>query len=403
MKNEVTYEMIREAKAGLSGIARHTDLVPSHILSIPGKRNVFIKTECLQFTGSFKLRGAYNRIRMLSEEAKRRGVIAASAGNHAQGVALAAKYLGIPATLVMPKGTPLVKVNATRNHGADIVLKGKVYDDACREALALAEETGAAFIHAFDDPYVIAGQGTIGLEIMEDEPQIDQIVVPIGGGGLAAGICSAVKEKHPHVKVIGVEASGAACMKKSLEAGAIQTTESAMTLADGIAVKTPGEYTFDICSRYLDEIVTVEEDEIAYAILTLMEKRKLIAEGAGAVPLAAMLFNRFDAKGNVALVLSGGNVDINSLQRIVNQGLIKAGRLAYISVSMEDRPAELARFLNLISENGGVVTALKQRFENASFGGKIARMDIVLEANDSAHMDQLMRISGENGFSVQRK
>lgn len=403
MENIVTYEMILDAAEKLKGVARHTAMVPSHILSIPGERNVFFKAECLQFTGSFKLRGAYNRIVRLSEEEKKRGIVAASAGNHAQGVALAAHTLGIKATIAMPEATPLAKIVATKNHGAEVVLSGTVYDDAYKKAMDIVSETGAVFIHPFDDPYVIAGQGTIGLEIMEDNPDTDTIVVPIGGGGLAAGICIAVKEKYPHVKIIGVEAAGAACMKEAIEKGDITSLESARTMADGIAVKTPGKLTYDICSRYLDEIVTVEEDEIAHAMLTLIEKRKLMAEGAGAVALAAMLYEKFDTRGNIALVLSGGNVDITRLQRILNQGLAKAGRLVSLSVRMEDKPYELARFINLITENGGMVSALRQSYDNVYSGGREAKLDIVLQTNGFEHIEKIIAIAEEAGFIVEKK
>lgn len=403
MENIVTYEMILDAAERLKGVARHTAMVPSHILSIPGERNIFFKAECLQFTGSFKLRGAYNRIARLSEEEKKRGIVAASAGNHAQGVALAAHTLGIKATIVMPEATPLAKIAATKNHGAEVVLSGSVYDDAYNKAMEIVSETGAVFIHPFDDPYVIAGQGTIGLEIMEDNPDTDTIVVPIGGGGLAAGICVAVKEKYPHVKIIGVEAAGAACMKEAIEKGGVESLESARTMADGIAVKTPGNLTYDICSRYLDEIVTVEEDEIAFAMLTLIEKRKLMAEGAGAVALAAMLSDKFDTRGNIALVLSGGNVDITRLQKILNQGLEKAGRLVNVLVSMQDKPAELARFINLITDNGGMVSEVRQSYENIYFGGSITRLDVMLETNGVEHIEKLIGIARDNGFEMKRK
>ena len=394
----VTLGMILEARERLKKAVRSTDLVQSQVLSIPGKRDVFLKTECLQYTGSFKLRGAYNRVALLTPEEKKCGVIASSAGNHAQGVALAATKFGVKSTIVMPEGAPLAKVAATRGYGAEVVLHGQVYDDAYQEACRIQKETGAVFVHPFNDPYVIAGQGSIGLEIMDSRPDIDTVVVPIGGGGMASGIAAAIKLLNPQVKVIGVEASGAASMLASREAGHIVTLPKAHTIADGIAVKTPGEMTFDMCQKYVDEIVTVEEGEIAGAILTLLEKCKIVAEGAGAVSVAAVLYEKFDASGKVACVVSGGNIDVTTLQRILDQGLMKSGRMARIRTVIEDRPGHLARLLSVVSQSGANVISIHHNRSNTAIG--TSYLELLLETNDFDHLDQVQAKLRENGYQL---
>ena len=396
----VSLGMILEARERLKKVVRSTDLVPSQMLAIPGRREVFLKTECLQYTGSFKLRGAYNRIAMLTPEERQRGVIASSAGNHAQGVALAAQKFGIKATIVMPAGAPLAKVAATRGYGAEVVLHGAVYDDAYAEACRLQEESGAVFIHPFNDPYVIAGQGSIGLEIMDANSDITTVVVPIGGGGMASGIAAAVKELHPEVKVIGVQAAGAPSMLESRRAGHIVTLNSASTMADGIAVKTPGDLTFAMCEKYLDDIVTVDEDEIAGAILMLLEKCKIVAEGAGAASVAAVLYDKFDTSGRVACVVSGGNVDVTTLQHILDQGLMKAGRMARIHTVIQDRPGHLARLLSLISESGANVISIQHDRTSVMSGVGRALVDLQIETNDFDHLERLHAVLKENGYQV---
>ena len=394
----VTLGMILEARERLKKAVRSTDLVQSQVLSIPGKRDVFLKTECLQYTGSFKLRGAYNRVALLTPEEKKCGVIASSAGNHAQGVALAATKFGVKSTIVMPEGAPLAKVAATRGYGAEVVLHGQVYDDAYQEACRIQKETGAVFVHPFNDPYVIAGQGSIGLEIMDSRPDIDTVVVPIGGGGMASGVAAAIKLLNPQVKVIGVEASGAASMLASREAGHIVTLPKAHTIADGIAVKTPGEMTFDMCQKYVDEIVTVEEGEIAGAILTLLEKCKIVAEGAGAVSVAAVLYEKFDTSGKVACVVSGGNIDVTTLQRILDQGLMKSGRMARIRTVIEDRPGHLARLLSVVSQSGANVISIHHNRSNTAIG--TSYLELLLETNDFDHLDQVQAKLREPGYQL---
>ncbi len=396
----VSLGMILEARERLKKAVRSTDLVPSQILAIPGRREVFLKTECLQYTGSFKLRGAYNRISMLSPEERERGVIASSAGNHAQGVALAAAKFGTKATIVMPAGAPLAKVAATRSYGAEVVLHGAVYDDAYAEACRIQEESGAVFIHPFNDPCVVAGQGSIGLEIMDANPDINTVVVPIGGGGMASGIAAAVKLLHPEVKVIGVQAAGAPSMLESRRAGKIVTLPNASTIADGIAVKTPGDLTFAMCQKYLDDIVTVDEDEIAGAILMLLEKCKIVAEGAGAVSVAAVMYEKFDTSGKVACVVSGGNIDVTTLQRILDQGLMKSGRMARIHTVIQDRPGHLARLLAVISESGANVVSIQHDRTSSGSGIGMALLDLLLETNDFEHLSRVHELMKENGYTV---
>ena len=396
----VTLGMILEARERLKSAVRLTDLVPSQVLAIPGRREVFLKTECLQYTGSFKLRGAYNCIAMMSDEDRRRGVIASSAGNHAQGVALAASKFGIKSTIVMPAGAPLAKVAATKGYGAHVVLHGAVYDDAYHEACRIQQETGATFVHPFNDPYVIAGQGSIGLEIMDSNPAIDTVVVPVGGGGMISGISAAVKLLHPNVRVVGVQAAGAPSMLKSRESGKVITLEKASTIADGIAVKTPGELTFAMCQKYVDEIVIVDEDEIAGAILMLLEKCKIVAEGAGAVSVAAVLYEKFDTSGKVACVVSGGNIDVTTLQRILDQGLMKSGRMTRIHTVIEDRPGHLARLLAVISESGANVVSIQHDRTNATSSIGMALLDLLLETNDFEHLERVHTLMRENGYSV---
>ena len=396
----VSLGMILEARERLKKAVRSTDLVPSQILAIPGRREVFLKTECLQYTGSFKLRGAYNRISMLTPEERERGVIASSAGNHAQGVALAAAKFGTKATIVMPAGAPLAKVAATRSYGAEVVLHGAVYDDAYAEACRIQQETGAVFVHPFNDPYVIAGQGSIGLEIMDANPDINTVVVPIGGGGMASGIAAAIKLLHPEVKLVGVQAAGAPSMLESWRAGKIVTLANASTIADGIAVKTPGDLTFAMCEKYLDEIVTVDEDEIAGAILMLLEKCKIVAEGAGAASVAAVLYEKFDTTGKVACVVSGGNIDVTTLQRILDQGLMKSGRMARIHTVIQDRPGHLARLLAVISESGANVVSIQHDRTSSGSGIGMALLDLLLETNDFEHLRRVHELMKENGYQV---
>ena len=391
--------MILEARERLKGVAQRTGMVQFKALSDESSQ-VYLKTEDLQNTGSFKVRGAYIKIASLSAEERACGVIASSAGNHAQGVALAAKAFGVPATIVMPAGAPLSKVKATRELGANVVLHGTVYDDAYAEACRLQKETGATFIHPFDDPMVIAGQGTIGLEIMDDLPDVNTIVVPIGGGGLASGVAAAVKMLHPHVRVIGVQAAGAAGMKASLDAGHIVELPSAKTIADGIAVKRPGENTFELCRQYLDQVVTVDDDEIAQAILFLMERGKMVAEGAGAAPVAAILNRKFDVTGKVAAVISGGNIDVTMLSRIIEKGLLRAGRVSKLRIILHDRPGQLEQVSRIIGGNGANVMAIHHDRTDVDLDIRDAILEITMETQDREHAQRIIAALREAGFNV---
>ncbi|MBP3656159.1 MAG: threonine ammonia-lyase [Clostridia bacterium] len=395
----VTLGMILEARERLKGVAQRTGLVQFKALS-DERMQVYLKTEDLQNTGSFKVRGAYIKIASLSKEEKACGVIASSAGNHAQGVALAARAFGVPATIVMPATAPISKVMATRELGAQVVLHGSVYDDAYAEAMRLQEETGATFIHPFDDPMVIAGQGTIGLEIMDDLPDVSAIVVPIGGGGLISGVAAAVKMLHPHVRVIGVQASGAAGMKASLEAGEVVSLPTAKTIADGIAVKRPGELTFALCREYVDEVVTVDDDEIAQAILFLMERGKMVAEGAGAAPVAAILNGKIGAEGKVAAVISGGNIDVTMISRIIEKGLLRAGRVSKLRIIMQDRPGQLELVSSIIGGNGANVMAIHHDRTDVNLDIRDAILEITMETQDRAHAQRIIAALREAGFDV---
>ena len=395
----LTLGMILEARERLKGVAQRTGLVHFKALSDEDSQ-IYLKTEDLQSTGSFKLRGAYIKIASLTPEERACGVIASSAGNHAQGVALAARAFDTPATIVMPEGAPLSKVKATRELGANVVLHGNVYDDAYAEACRLQAETGATFIHPFDDPMVIAGQGTIGLEIMDDMPDVRTIVVPIGGGGLASGVAAAVKMLHPDVRVVGVQASGAAGMKASIEAGHVVELDSAKTIADGIAVKKPGELTFELCSRYVDEIVTVDDDEIAQAILLLMERGKMVAEGAGATAVAAIMSRKFDVSGKVVAVISGGNIDVTMISRIIEKGLLRAGRVSKLRILMQDRPGQLEQVSRLIAGAGANVMAVHHDRTDVDLDIRDAILEITMETQDREHAQRVIKALREAGFKV---
>ncbi|MBS7176261.1 MAG: threonine ammonia-lyase, partial [Clostridiales bacterium] len=327
----LTLDKIYHASYVLKEVIRPTDLI--HAPNLNPESEIYLKTENLQVTGSFKVRGAYYKMSQLSDEEKSHGVIACSAGNHAQGVALAATKNGIKSLICLPDGAPISKVEATKRYGADVCLVKGTYDDAYQRALQLRDEKGYTFVHPFDDELVIAGQGTIGLELMEQLPKMDAVIVPIGGGGLISGVAYAVKSLNPDIKVYGVQAAGAPSMFNSIHGHEIQNLTEVSTIADGIAVKTPGEHTYEICSKYVDEIVTVTDDEISSAILTLIEQQKLIAEGAGAVSVAAAMFNKVPVKGKkVVCLVSGGNIDVTILSRVINRGLLKAGRSADITI-----------------------------------------------------------------------
>ena len=393
----LTMEMLEDARMALRGVARQTPLDPARGLG----KNVYIKAENLQLTGAFKLRGAYNKIRSLSRDEAARGVIACSAGNHAQGIAWSAAKLGIKSIICMPAGAPISKVEATRGYGAEVVLIPGVYDDAAREAERLTQEHGYTFAHPFNDPLVIAGQGTIGLEILEQLPEAEQIVVPIGGGGLISGIAFAVKHLKPECRVIGVQAAGAASMYLSRHSGMPTELRSVSTIADGIAVKKPGDLTFDLCQRYVDEIVTVGEDEIASAILALMEGQKTVAEGAGATPVAACMFGKVDtSEKKTVCVVSGGNVDVTTLSRVITKGLSKSGRLVELTTKVTDKPGSLLQLIQLVSQSGANILTINHSREDRDSEVGACIVSLVLETRNSDHVAAIKLALSDAGYPL---
>lgn len=393
----LTLKMIEEARDALKGVARVTPLNPTKNLG----KNVYIKCENLQLTGAFKLRGAYNKLRTLSPEERERGVIACSAGNHAQGIALSATKLGIKSVICMPAGAPISKIEATRNYGAEVVLVPGVYDDAAAEAQRLCQEKGYTFAHPFNDPYVMAGQGTLGLEILEQLPEVEQIIVPIGGGGLIAGVACAVKHLKPSCRVIGVQAEGAASMWVSHNQGKITTLSSVSTIADGIAVKVPGDLTFALCEQYVDEIVTVRDSEIAAAIVALMEDQKIVSEGAGATTVAAVLFGKVSAadKKTVCLV-SGGNVDVTMLSRIITNGLTKSGRIMNLTTKVVDKPGELNHLLTVLADTGANIISVHHDREDQHSEVTACVVNLSLETRDRRHADEIRAMLNAKGYPV---
>ncbi len=396
MENRVTLEMIQDAKEALKGITELTPIVSSNRLG----KNLFIKSENLQKTGSFKIRGAFNKIRTLSPEEAAKGVIACSAGNHAQGVALSATRLGIKSVICMPEGAPILKVEATRGYGAEVVLVPGIYDDAAREAERLSKAEGYTFAHPFNDPYVIAGQGTIGLEILEQVPDVEQIVVPIGGGGLISGVAVAVKSMRPNVKVIGVQAATVPSMFVSRRNGEITTVKDGPTIADGIHVLTPGDLTFRIVQDYVDDIVTVSEDEIAAAIVALLEGPKTVAEGAGATTVAAYLFEKIDTSLKTVALVSGGNVDITTLSRIITKGLQKTGRIVQLTTKLQDKAGNLAQLLTCVAENGANVLDIDHQREDAKTEVNSCVVTMTLETRDEAHVQTLRADLKRRGYAL---
>ncbi len=390
-------DKIKDAKRVLDEVVRETALIPAPAINPDAE--IYLKCENLQLTGSFKVRGAYYRIANLTEEEKSHGVIACSAGNHAQGVALAAQKFGIGATICIPSVAPLSKIMATKSYGANVVLCDGVYDDAYAKAVEIQKNEGRTFIHPFNDEDVIAGQGTIGLEILKQLPDADAVIVPIGGGGLISGIASAVKAINPNCKVYGVQAAGAPSMKESLDAGKIITLDNVSTIADGIAVKTPGTRTFDICSQYVDEVVTVTEDEIAVAILTLIEKQNTVSEGAGATTVAAAMFNKVDVKGKkVVCVVSGGNIDVNILSRVINKGLVKSGRLLELKTEIVDKPGQLNSLLGLIASTGANILSINHNRYNLDLSVNMCEVHLVLETKSPEHVQSIYELLEANGY-----
>lgn len=401
MDNErgLSLDRIYQAAFALKDVARKTDLIYSPHLS--RNNQVYLKTENLQVTGSFKLRGAYFKISRLSDEDKAAGIVACSAGNHAQGVALSAQQMGIKATICMPDGAPISKVEATKSYGAEVCLVKGAYDDAYAYACKLQEEEHATFIHPFDDPDVIAGQGTIGLEILDQLKDVDAIVVPVGGGGLISGVAFAAKHLKPEIKIYGVQAREAASMADSLKFDEQVTLKTVNTFADGIAVKHPGDLTFSLIREYVDEVVTVTEDEIAAAILTLIEKQKLIAEGAGAVSVAAVMFDKIPVEGrNVVCVVSGGNIDVNILSRVITRGLVTSGRNATLQIALEDKPGQLVDVATIIASCGANVTGVHYGHSDPNTAVTSCVLMLDVETRDFEQIEQIKQTLADQGFSL---
>ena len=395
----LTLDKVYHAAFVLKNVIRETDLIRAP--KINREAEIYLKTENLQNTGSFKLRGAYYKISQLSEEEKAKGVIACSAGNHAQGVALAAQHSGIPAIICIPDGAPISKVENTKSYGARVELVKGVYDDAYRRACELQQETGCTFIHPFDDPDVIAGQGTIGLELLNQLPDMDAVIVPVGGGGLISGVAFAIKSLNPNVKVYGVQAAGAPSMAHALEKGEPEALDRVSTFADGIAVKCPGDLTFALTQKYVDGVVTVTDDEIATAVLTLIEEQKLIAEGAGAVAVAAAMFNKVDVKGKkVVCLVSGGNIDVTILSRVITRGLVKTGRVADMTIELADKPGQLREIAAIIADLGGNVIHVRHDHGGADTDIDGCYLSIQMETRNHQHVEEIRSAISAAGYKI---
>ena len=393
-------DVYRAAK-NLEGITKKTPLIPSDYFSALSGNEVYLKPENLQHTGAFKLRGAYNKLSQLTDEEKKKGVITASAGNHAQGVAFAAKKLGVKAVICMPATTPMLKVEGTKAYGAEVVLSGDGFDDAYAKSLELAKEHGYVYIHPFDDREVLLGQGTTALEIIGDKKDIDAILVPIGGGGFASGVALATKLVSPTTKVYGVEPANAACMKAALAAGHPVTLDSADTVADGCAVKTAGSLTYAFCQKYLDGIITVTETEIMGALLSLIEKHKLIAEGAGALALAALTKLPFKRK-KVAAIVSGGNIDISTISALIDKALIARGRVFCFAVRLPDKPGQLLNVSRILAEQNANVIKLDHNQAKVTDAFKKVVLEVTCETENEAHIQRIIRALAKNGYEVDR-
>ena len=390
---------VYEAKEVLKEVIRETDVIYSPKLSKKG--NVYLKTENLQVTGSFKIRGSYYKISCLKEEEKEKGVIACSAGNHAQGVALAATKNGIKSIICLPEGAPISKITATKKYGAEICLVKGVYDDAYNKALELQKEFGYTFIHPFNDEEVIYGQGTIALEILEQVKDLDAVIVPVGGGGLISGIAYTVKQINPNIKVYGVEAMGASSMLKSFEYGEVSELSKVSTIADGIAVKKPGDLTYELCKKYVDEIVTVTDDEIAAAILTLMEEQKLITEGAGATSVAAVMFDKIDITNkNIVCILSGGNIDVTILSRIINKGLLMTGRTCKLKIELPDVSGQLNNVTKIIADLGANIISIDHERLIESSNVNSCYLNITLETKNFKHIHAIKKALMDNEYKL---
>lgn len=396
----LTLDKVYRASTVLKEIIRETDMIAAPKINPAAK--VYLKTENLQVTGSFKIRGSYFKISQLSDEEKAKGVIACSAGNHAQGVALAATRNGIKSTICLPDGAPISKVEATKKYGADVCLVKGVYDDAYKKAIQLRDENGYTFIHPFNDPDVIAGQGTIGLEILDQLSNVDVVVVPVGGGGLISGVAYTIKQLKPSCKVYGVQAQGAPSMLKSLESDEIETLDGVNTIADGIAVKTPGDLTYELCQKYVDGVVTVSDDEIALAILTLLEQQKLISEGAGAVSVAAVMNGKIpNIEGkNVCCLVSGGNIDVTILSRVIERGLKMGGRTADIVIALSDKPGQLSGVSQVIADQGANVVSVNYDSTDLDMNITDCYLKLGVETRNFEHIIAVKKALVDAGFKV---
>ena len=394
----MTLESFEEASEAVSKVTQETKLVYSEYYSSQTGNKVYLKPENMQYTGAYKVRGAYYKISTLSEEERQKGLITASAGNHAQGVAYAAKEFGAKAVIVMPTTTPLIKVNRTKSYGAEVVLYGDVYDEACAYALELAEKEGYTFIHPFDDPAVATGQGTIAMEIIKELPLVDYILVPIGGGGLATGVSTLAKMLNPNIRVIGVEPAGAACMKASLQAGEVVTLPNVNTIADGTAVKTPGKNVFPYLQKNLDDIITIEDDDLIVAFLDMVENHKMIVENSGLLTVAALKY--LDVKDKkVVSILSGGNMDVITMSSVVQLGLIQRDRIFTVSVLLPDKAGELVRVATVIAnEQGNVIKLDHNQFVSTNRNAAV-ELKITLEAFGTDHKERIVNALKEHGYN----
>ncbi|MGM0591259.1 MAG: threonine ammonia-lyase [Halobacteriota archaeon] len=399
----LSFSDVLAARDRVRDVARHTPLEYSHTFSEMTGADVRLKLETFQRTGSFKIRGAMNRISTLSDEQKARGVVTASAGNHAQGVALAATRLGVDSKIVMPEHAPISKLKATRRYGGQVILHGRDYDAAQTRAREIEREEGRTYVHAFDDEYVMAGQGTIGLEILDDCPDLDTVVVAIGGGGLISGIATAIKTKHPEARVVGVQAEGASSVAESLLKGRIVERDSVDTIADGIATRRVGDKTFRVIEERVDEVVTVRDEEIAVAVTYLLERAKTLVEGAGAVPLAALLYDRFDYEPDETIVpcLCGGNIDMNTLTTVIMRGLVETGRYVKIQTVLKDRPGALEDLIEVIAEQRVNIYGIRHDRTSRDIAMNAAEVELDLETRGQDHVVELLDALRDHGYEVE--
>ncbi len=395
----ILLERIQKARALLTQIVHKTPLIYSTTLSEWVSCSIYLKCENFQKTGSFKVRGAYFKLSQLSDEEKKRGIIACSAGNHAQGVAYASSKLGIDSVIVMPEFASISKMEATRGYGSKVMLYGKTFDEAQEKAIEMARETGRVFVSPYDDPDIIAGQGTIALEILEQLPEVDMIVMPVGGGGLISGIASAVKSINPKIKIVGVQTKAVPSVYNAISKGKIEEV-TCETIADGIAVKKPGKVNLEIISKLVDDIVLVEEEEIAGAILFLIERCKMIVEGAGAVSVSSILYNKFPLKGNVVAILSGGNIDVNLISTIIEHGLTKSGRRLKFITAIPDRPGELHKLLTIIAKIGANIISIHHERLNPIVPIGMVEVEISVETRSKEHSEELISAIKSAGYKL---